>query len=313
MQLGFIGLGVMGRPMALHLLRAGHSLAVWARRPQSCQPLLTAGALACPTAAAVGRLSEVVFTVVTAGADVEHVLFAADGLAEGLASGSILVDMSTIAPQDARSLARRLALRGVDMLDAPVSGGEQGAIAATLAIMVGGRAPVLERVRPLFERLGRTIVHVGENGAGQVAKACNQMVMVAAIQAVAEALHLARAAGVAPERVLQALGGGSADSRVLAVMGRKMVDGEFAAGVEARLHHKDYAVVIAEANRLGVPLPVSGAVGQQLNALLAMDGGRSDTAALLRVLEAASNVPEAQVPGGGDSSAQRVRTAGRAR
>jgi 2-hydroxy-3-oxopropionate reductase len=286
MQLGFIGLGVMGRPMALHLLRAGHSLAVWARRPQSCEPLLVAGALACATPAAVARCSEVVFTVVTAGADVEQVIFAADGLAEGLASGSILVDMSTISPQLARSLAQRLARRGVDLLDAPVSGGEQGAIAATLAIMVGGRAPVLERVRPLFECLGRTIVHVGEHGAGQVAKACNQMVMVAAIQAVAEALHLARAAGAAPARVLQALGGGSAGSRALDVMGRKMVERDFAAGVEARLHHKDYALVIEEAHRLAVPLPVSGAVGQQLNALLALGGGRSDTAALLRVLEA---------------------------
>ncbi len=286
MQLGFIGLGAMGRPMALHLLRAGHPLAVWARRPAASQPLCAAGAVSCASAAAVARRAEVVFTNLTAGADVEQVVCGSDGLQEGLGAGSILVDMSTIAPEMARSLAQRLARSGVEMLDAPVSGGEQGAIAATLAIMVGGKAAVLERVRPLFEVLGKKIVHVGDSGAGQVAKACNQMVMVAAIQAVAEALHLSRAAGADPARVRQALAGGSAGSRVLEVMGGRMVDRDFAAGVEARLHHKDYAVVLDEAHRLGLPMPVSAAVGQQLNALMAMGWGRSDTAALLRVLEA---------------------------
>jgi 2-hydroxy-3-oxopropionate reductase len=210
MRVGFVGLGAMGRPMAMHLLRAGHRLAVWARRPEAAAPLLAAGAIACADAADVARRSEVVFTIVTGSADVESVALGADGLGEGLAVGSILVDMSTIAPETARSLARRLSRQGVEMLDAPVSGGEQGAIAATLAIMVGGKAAVLERVRPLLECLGKTIVHVGDNGAGQVAKACNQMVMVGAIQAVAEALHLAAAAGADPARVRQALGGGSA-------------------------------------------------------------------------------------------------------
>jgi 2-hydroxy-3-oxopropionate reductase len=289
MRVGFVGLGAMGRPMAMHLLRAGHRLAVWARRPEAAAPLLAAGAIACADAADVARRSEVVFTIVTGSADVESVALGADGLGEGLAVGSILVDMSTIAPETARSLARRLSRQGVDMLDAPVSGGEQGAIAATLAIMVGGKAAVLERVRPLLECLGRTIVHVGDNGAGQVAKACNQMVMVGAIQAVAEALHLAAAAGADPARVRQALGGGSAASRVLEVMGRKMVDRDFAAGVEARLHHKDYGVVLAEACRLGVPMPVAAAVCQQLNALMARGWGHSDTASLLRVLESVAS------------------------
>ncbi len=286
MRLGFIGLGVMGRPMALHLLHAGHQVTVWARRPGSCQPLLAAGALHCASAAAVAGCSEVVFTMVTTGADVEHLTLGEDGLLAGFAPGSILVDMSTIAPQTARSLAERLSRSGVDMLDAPVSGGEQGAIAATLAIMVGGKAAVLERVRPLFALLGRSVVHVGEHGAGQVAKVCNQMLMVATIQAVAEALHLSRAAGADPVRVRQALLGGSAGSRVLEVMGGKMVDRDFVAGVEARLHHKDYRIVIGEAHRLGVPLPVAAQVDQQLNALMAMGWGRADTASLLRVLEA---------------------------
>jgi len=232
--------------------------------------------------------------MVTAGADVEHLTLGEDGLTlgedgllAGFAPGSILVDMSTIAPQTARSLAERLSRSGVDMLDAPVSGGEQGAIAATLAIMVGGKAAVLERVRPLLALLGRSVVHVGEHGAGQVAKLCNQMLMVAAIQAVAEALHLSRAAGADPARVRQALLGGSAGSRVLEVMGGRMVDRDFVAGVEARLHHKDYRIVIGEAHRLGVPLPVAAQVDQQLNALMAQGWGRADTASLLRVLEAA--------------------------
>ena len=285
MRLGFVGMGAMGRPMALHLLRAGHEVAVWARRAESAQPLLEAGAVWRATPADVARHAEVVFTIVTTGADVEHVAFGPDGLIEGFLPGSILVDMSTIAPGTARTIAQRLAERGVDMLDAPVSGGETGAIAATLSIMVGGRADVLDRVRPLFAVLGKTLVHVGESGAGQVAKACNQMIMVGFIQAVAEALHLATAAGADPAKVRQALAGGSAGSRVLEVFGGRMVNRDFAAGVEARLHHKDYGILMAEAYRLGVPLPVSAQVWQQLNALMANGLGKQDTASLLRVLE----------------------------
>jgi 2-hydroxy-3-oxopropionate reductase len=286
MQIGFIGLGVMGQAMALNLLRGGHQLVIWARRPESLQPLLAAGAVACATPAAVGQRSEVVFTMLTAGADVERVALGLDGLVDGLAAASLLVDMSTIAPGMARSLAQRLGERAIDMLDAPVSGGSQAAVAASLAIMVGGRAAVLERARPLLALLGKTIVHVGDNGAGQVAKACNQMIMVGAIQAIAEALHFSAAAGADPAKVRQALAGGSAGSRALEAMGGRMVDREFAAGVEARLHHKDYGILMDEAHRLGVPLPLAAQVWQQLNALMAMGWGRSDTASLLRVLEA---------------------------
>ena len=285
MRLGFIGMGAMGRPMALHLLRAGHEVAVWARRVESAQPVLDAGAVWCASPADVARRAEIVFTIVTAGADVERIALGSDGLIEGFVPGSILVDMSTIAPGMARTIAQGLAERGVDMLDAPVSGGETGAIAATLSIMVGGSAAVLDRVRPLFAVLGKTLVHVGECGAGQVAKACNQMVMVGFIQAVAEALHLATAAGADPAKVRQALAGGSAGSRVLEVFGGRMVDRDFAAGVEARLHHKDYCILMQEACRLGVPLPVSAQVWQQLNALMANGWGQQDTASLLRVLE----------------------------
>jgi len=284
MRVGFIGLGVMGRPMALHIQRAGHELFVWARRPASVEGL---SATVCATPAELGRACEVVFTVITSSADVESVALGTDGMVEGMTPGSTLVDCSTIAPDSARRIAARLGEKGIAMLDAPVSGGAQGAIDATLAIMAGGDAEVLERVRPLLECLGKRIVHVGPNGAGQVAKACNQMIMVAAIQAAAEAMRLAAAAGVDCGKVKAALAGGSAASKVLDVMGERMVQRNFAAGIEARLHHKDYGIVLEAARRSGVPLPLTAVVGQQLNALMAQDWGRDDTASLLRVLEAA--------------------------
>ncbi|MFZ2268725.1 MAG: NAD(P)-dependent oxidoreductase [Azonexus sp.] len=282
MKVGFIGLGVMGRPMALHLQKAGHELFVWARRPESAAGL---PATLCATPAELGRYCEVVFTVITSSADVEAVALGEDGLIEGLAPGAVLVDCSTIAPDAARRVAARLGEKGIHMLDAPVSGGAQGAIDATLAIMAGGEAEVLERVRPLLECLGKRIVHIGPNGAGQVAKACNQMIMVAAIQAVAEAMHLATAAGVEAAKVKEALAGGSAASRVLEVMGERMVQGDYAAGIEARLHHKDFGLVLAAARQSAVPVPLTAVVAQQLNALMARGWGRDDTASLRRVLQ----------------------------
>ncbi|MDR2186470.1 MAG: NAD(P)-dependent oxidoreductase [Azonexus sp.] len=283
MNVGFIGLGVMGRPMARHLAAAGYALHVWARRPARIGDL---PATRHATPAALGRACTVVFTMVTSSADVEAVALGEDGLINGMAAGSVLVDCSTIAPATARRLAAALRRKDIAFLDAPVSGGVQGAIAASLAIMVGGEAATLERVRPLLEKLGRRIVHIGPNGAGQVAKACNQMVMVAAIEAVAEALHLARAAGADLARVRQALLGGSAASRVLDIMGQRMVERDFTPGIEARLHHKDFGLALAAARQAGMPLPLTASVGQQLNAMMAMNLGQQDTAALLRVLEA---------------------------
>ena len=282
MKVGFIGLGAMGRPMALHLQRAGHDLHVWARRPEGAAGL---PATVCATPAELGRRCDVVFTIITSSADVEAVALGPDGLIEGMAPDSVLVDCSTIAPDVARHVAARLGERGIHMIDAPVSGGSQGAIDATLAIMAGGDAAVVERVRPLLECLGQRIVHVGPNGAGQVAKACNQMIMVATIEAVAEAMRLADAAGVDAGKVRQALAGGSAASRVLDVFGGRMVARDFAAGVEARLHHKDYGLVLEAARKSGVPVPLTAAVAQQLNALMAQGWGKDDTASLLRVLE----------------------------
>ncbi len=284
MRLGFIGFGVMGRPMAEHLMKAGHQLFVWSRRPPSADSLLALGATWCDSPAAVASASEIVCTNVTGSADVEGL---AGELAQGFSAGGIHLDFSTIAPGAARRIADAYAGRGVDFVDAPVSGGSGGAQAATLSIMWGGKSALATRLQPIFEVLGKTIVRVGEVGAGQVAKACNQMVMVAAIEACAEAARLAEAAGVDFAKVRSAMLGGSAGSRVLDVFGGRMAARDFRAGVEARLHHKDYALLMDEATRIGVPLPVSAAVWQQLNALMARGWGRDDTSSLLRVLETA--------------------------
>ncbi|WP_332675835.1 NAD(P)-dependent oxidoreductase [Aromatoleum sp.] len=288
MEVGFIGLGVMGRPMAGHLQRAGHRLHLWARRPESLAPFAGSGAVVHDSPAALAAATDVAFSIVTASADVERVVLGDDGLIHGARPGWVHVDMSTIAPASARRVAAAVDARGAAMLDAPVSGGAQGAQDATLAIMVGGSAAVLERVRPLLACLGRTIVHIGEHGAGQVAKACNQMIMVAAIEACAEAMHLANAHGVDVAAMRAALMGGSGASRVLDVMGGRMVRRDFATGIESRLHHKDFGIVMDEAAKLGAPLPVAAQVWQQLNALMALGGGRDDTSSLLQMLECTS-------------------------
>lgn len=283
MRIGCIGLGGMGGPMAGHLLAAGHELHVWARhRAANAEFLLRQGARWADDPAELARRCELVCTNVTGGADVAGL---AAELIEGFAPGGIHVDFSTIAPATARELAARYAARGVDFVDAPVSGGTAGARAATLAIMWGGRAELAARLDPLFRCLGKTVVHVGPAGAGQVAKACNQMVMVAAIEATAEAARLAAAAGVDFTKLREALMGGSAASRVLDVFGAKMAARDFAAGVAARLHHKDFAMLMAEAARDAVPLPVAATVMQQLDALMAAGWGDDDTARLLCVLE----------------------------
>ncbi len=285
MRIGFVGLGVMGLPMAGHLLKAGHDVAVWARRPEATADIAAAGAAVCATPAQLAARSEVVISIITASADVENLALGPDGLIGGFAPGSIHVDMSTIAPATARKLAVAYAERGIGWLDAPVSGGEVGARDATLAIMAGGEAAVLEKVRPLFDCLGKTVVHIGEAGAGQVAKACNQMIMVNVIQACAEAMRLAGAHGLDASKVIAALAGGSAGSRVLDVMGGRMARRDFVAGIQSRLHHKDFAILMDEARQLGVSLPIAAQTWQQLNALMGLGGGRLDTSSLLRVLE----------------------------
>lgn len=288
MRVGFIGMGAMGRPMAAHVMRGGHTLGVWARRADATAELAAAGATVYATPAELAAASDVVITIITNSRDVEQVAFGPDGLASGSRPGSIHLDMSTIAPGAARAFAARYAEQDVGWVDAPVSGGEQAAIAAALAIMAGGSEAHFARVRPLFECMGKTIVRIGEAGAGQVAKACNQMVMIATLQACAEAMHLARAHGVDLAAVRAALMGGSAASRVLEMMGERMVTRDFSAGIQARLHHKDFGILMNEATKIGTPLPIAGQVWQQLNALMANGWGYDDTSSLLKVLEAAS-------------------------
>ena len=284
MNIGFIGFGTMGAPMAGHLLQAGHALHVWSRRAAGADFLVERGARRCAAPAEVAAANKIVYTNVTASDDVEGL---AVQLVEALAPGAMHVDFSTIAPSAARRIATLYAGCGVEFVDAPVSGGSAGARNATLSIMWGGKSALAPRLEPLFSVLGKTIVRVGEVGAGQVAKACNQMVMVAAIEACAEAARLAEAAGVDFALVRQAMLGGSAGSRVLDAFGGRMAARDFTPGVEARLHHKDYALLMDEASRIGAPLPVSAAVWQQLNALMANGWGSRDTASLLQVLEAA--------------------------
>jgi 2-hydroxy-3-oxopropionate reductase len=285
MKIGFIGFGTMGQPMTEHLLKAGHELRVWSRRAASADFAVARGALRCASVAELAAGSEVVCTNVTASADVTALAVA---LRPGLAPGAIHVDFSTIAPGAAQAIAAAHAERGVDFVDAPVSGGGVGARNATLAIMWGGKSALAPRIEPLFSVLGKSAVRIGEAGAGQVAKACNQMILVNLIEACAEAAALAAAAGVDFKLVREAMLGGSAGSRALEVFGGRMAQRDFAAGVEARLHHKDYALLMDAATRIGAPLPIAAAVWQQLNALMAQGWGTQDTSSLLRVLEIAA-------------------------
>jgi 2-hydroxy-3-oxopropionate reductase len=285
MKLGFIGLGVMGRPMALNLMKHGHQMGVYARRAESAAPLVTAGAVRYDTPAALAAAAEVIFTVVTNSADVEQVVLGENGIIRGARAGSVVVDMETISPMVARSIAQALEKKGVDMLDAPVSGGPMGAEQATLSIMAGGRAQVFERIKPLFACLGRTIVHVGDSGAGQITKACNQLALLVNAQGAAEAMTLAAHCGVDPAKVREVMLGGVAASRVLELFGKRMVERDFSAGIETRLYHKDLAIVLGLAHELGVAAPAAALVMQHINALMGRGEGRNDLSALIKVVE----------------------------
>jgi len=280
----------MGRPMALNLRRAGHALWVHGRRPVTMEVLVEAGASACASAAEVAASADVIFIMVSDTPDVEHIVFGEHGLLQHLKPGQVVVDMSTISPAATRRLAQELESRAVEMLDAPVSGGEAGAINATLSIMVGGKEPVFQRVKPLFEALGKTIVHVGGNGAGQVAKACNQIVAAVTIEAVSEALTFARQCGVDPAKVREALMGGFAGSRILEVHGKRMLDHDFKPGFKVQLHQKDLRIVIENAHQLGLALPATALVAQHLNALMGSGEGDLDSAAIVKVVERMSGV-----------------------
>lgn len=288
MKVGFIGLGLMGRPMALNLLKAGYAVHVWARREATLAPLLAAGATAADSPAALAREVEVLITMVADAPDVEQIAFGPQGVIEGARPGLILIDMSTIAPAAAQAIATRLAAHGVTMLDAPVSGGEVGAIAGTLTIMVGGPAEAFERARPLFEAMGRSVTHIGEAGAGQVAKACNQIITGVGVAAVAEALNFAAASGVDGARVREALLGGFAYSKILENHGQRMLDRNFKPGFKAWMHQKDLRIVMEEAHRLGLALPAAAISAQLFNAMVGSGLGEEDSIAVLKLLETLS-------------------------
>ncbi|HAY10629.1 MAG TPA: 2-hydroxy-3-oxopropionate reductase, partial [Thauera sp.] len=244
MEVGFIGLGLMGRPMALNLIKAGHRVHVWSRRRASMEPLLAAGAGDCESAADVARRAAVTISMVADAPDVEQVTLGPAGVAEAAGAGHIHIDMSTIAPAAAQSIAARLAARGVTALDAPVSGGEVGAIAGSLTIMAGGDADAFARVLPLLEAMGRSITRIGDAGAGQVAKACNQILTGVGVAAVAEALNFATRSGVDAGRVREALLGGFAYSRILENHGQRMLERNFKPGFKAWMHQKDMRIVM---------------------------------------------------------------------
>jgi 2-hydroxy-3-oxopropionate reductase len=283
-RIAFVGLGVMGRPMAVNLVRAGFAVTVHNRSPEPVQALVAAGAAAAATPAGAARDCDVAITMLPDTPDVERVVFGPDGLAEALRPATLLCDMSTIAPAGAVRIAGDLATRGVDALDAPVSGGEAGAIAGTLTIMVGGSADALERVRPVLAALGASITHIGGPGGGQVAKAANQVMVAANVQGAAEALALARAAGVDPARVREALSGGFAASRVLEVHGQRMIDGAFAPGFRMSLHRKDLGLALELAGSTGVRMPATALVADAMSALIAEGHGDEDSAALYRAV-----------------------------
>jgi 2-hydroxy-3-oxopropionate reductase len=284
-RVGFIGLGVMGAPMARHLLSAGFPLRVHSRSAPPVEALVAEGASWASKPVDVARASDVIVTMLPDTPDVELVLLGADGVADGAAEGSIVIDMSTIDPIATRSFAERFAQGGVSMLDAPVSGGQVGAEGGTLSVMVGGPDDAFERALPVFEAMGSTIVHVGPAGAGQVTKACNQLVIASAVEAVGEAFVLAVRAGVDPAKVREALLGGFAGSKVLEVHGQRMLDGAFEPGFRSALMAKDGRIVVKAADRLGAPIPGFRAVAERLEAMLPAGRGDLDYAALVTLLE----------------------------
>jgi 2-hydroxy-3-oxopropionate reductase len=287
MKLGFIGLGIMGAPMAGHLRAAGHELFV-ATRSRVPQALLDAGAVACANATEVARHADTVFTMVPDTPDVEQVLFGQrgdGGVAAGLSAGKTVVDMSSISPMATKAFAERINALGCDYLDAPVSGGEVGAKAATLTIMVGGPEAAFARALPLLQLMGKNITHVGANGDGQTTKVANQIIVALNIAAVAEALVFASKAGADPAKVRQALMGGFASSRILEVHGERMIKRTFNPGFRIGLHQKDLNLTLQGAKALGVALPQTAGAAQLMQVCDAQGFGQLDHSALVRALE----------------------------
>ena len=288
--IGFIGIGFMGKPMSTNLLRAGYSLVVHDVNRGPVRELVKAGAKEAFSPKEVAQAADIVFTSLPDDQVVEEVFLGKNGIIEGVASGSILIEMSTISPTTVRRVAEKLAQKGVEMLDAPLSGGVVGAEKATLSIMVGGKAEIFERVLPLLQKLGKNITHIGDHGTGQIAKAANQIIVALSIDAVAEALIFAKKAGADPAKVRKALLGGFAQSRVLEEHGQRMLDRNFEPGGKMRFHQKDIGIVLSIAKEMGIYLPGTSMMADLWNAMTAQGMIDWDHSALVKVLEQMSNV-----------------------
>lgn len=285
MIIGFIGLGIMGKPMARNLMKAGYQLVVYNRTPGSVNELAAEGARAAGNPLAVAEQSDVVITMLPDSPQVQEVMTGEHGVLAGARAGTLVIDMSTISPLVTQRLAQAAQGHGVRMLDAPVSGGDVGAQQGTLSIMVGGSAEDFEQAKPLFEVLGKTIVHVGGTGSGQIVKACNQIVVALTIEAVSEALVLGSKAGVDPAVILRVLSGGLAANRVMEVRGPNFLQHNFQPGFKIALHHKDLGIALAAGREYGVPLPVTAIVDQMLQVLKLRGQGEQDHSALLTLIE----------------------------
>jgi 2-hydroxy-3-oxopropionate reductase len=289
-RIGFIGLGLMGKPMALNLLKAGYPVAVYNRSRPAMDELAASGATIAESPTAIAEFSDVVITILPDSPDVEAVVLGADGVLAGARTGMLYIDMSTISPATARHLYHVLKAKGVSALDAPVSGGDIGAQQGTLSIMVGGDEEVFQRALPILQVLGKNIVHIGESGAGQVTKACNQIVVALTLQGVAEALLLAQKSGVDLAKVRSALLGGFAQSRILDVHGQRMIEETFQPGFKVHLHRKDMNIVLQTGKDLNLPLPGSAQITTLMDALLAQGLGDQDNSVLFRLYQQLSGM-----------------------
>lgn len=288
-KIGFIGLGIMGKPMALNLNEAGYSLSVLERNRASGD-LAKAGAQVLKTSREIAQTSDIVITMLPDSPQVEEVVFGEDGVLEGIRKGSVFIDMSTIAPLTARKVYAAMQEKGVDALDAPVSGGQTGAEEGTVSIMVGGNEKAFQKAVPLFEIMGKSAVLIGEAGAGQMTKACNQIVVGVTIQAVSEALTLAKKSGVDVAKVRKALLGGLAQSTILERYGQRILDRNFEAGFKIKLHRKDMNIALQSGREFSVPLPASSQVAVNMDAMLAKDQGELDHSALALLVEELSGI-----------------------
>ncbi len=287
-KVGFIGLGIMGKPMAHHLLKAGYPISVLNKNEASTE-LVKAGATSFATNKEVAENADIVITMLPDSPQVEEVVLGKDGVIHGIKEGSLFIDMSSIAPGTAKKVYQQLQKKGVEALDAPVSGGQVGAEAATLSIMVGGSEPAFERALPLFQLMGKNIVLIGEAGAGQTTKVCNQMIVGMTIQAVAEAFTLANKAGVNLVKMREVLLGGFAQSRILDLHGQRIIDKNFKPGFKIKLHRKDMNLALQAGKDYSVPLYGSAIVAAQMDALIARGNGELDHSALALLLEQLSN------------------------